>query len=79
MMKIRTPKTHKAKRVLEQRVPKLVENGKKTLILDERDAKWIIEVTGATAGYFCSTGAATSAYLQQWTYLFRETELSVEN
>uniref|UniRef100_A0A0D3BYB3 Brix domain-containing protein n=1 Tax=Brassica oleracea var. oleracea TaxID=109376 RepID=A0A0D3BYB3_BRAOL len=34
MMEIRTPKTHKAKRVLEQRVPKLVENGKKTLILN---------------------------------------------
>ncbi|KAF3553890.1 hypothetical protein F2Q69_00015433 [Brassica cretica] len=33
MMEIRTPKTHKAKRVLEQRVPRLVENGKKTLIL----------------------------------------------
>ncbi|KAH0872585.1 hypothetical protein HID58_069947 [Brassica napus] len=39
MMKIRTPKTHKAKRVLEQRVPKLVENGKKTLILDGANAK----------------------------------------
>ncbi|KAH0868021.1 hypothetical protein HID58_075043 [Brassica napus] len=33
MMEIRTPKTHKAKRVLEKRAPKLVENGKKTLIL----------------------------------------------
>ncbi|CAN7015152.1 unnamed protein product [Brassica oleracea var. botrytis] len=33
MMEIRTPKTHKAKRVLEQRVPRLVQNGKKTLIL----------------------------------------------
>uniref|UniRef100_A0A0D3CQ36 UBC core domain-containing protein n=1 Tax=Brassica oleracea var. oleracea TaxID=109376 RepID=A0A0D3CQ36_BRAOL len=43
MMKIRTPKTHKAKRVLEQRVPKLVENGKKTLILDERDAKCCVD------------------------------------
>uniref|UniRef100_A0A1J3JM41 Ribosome production factor 2 homolog n=1 Tax=Noccaea caerulescens TaxID=107243 RepID=A0A1J3JM41_NOCCA len=33
MMEIRTPKTGKAKRALEQRAPKLVETGKKTLIL----------------------------------------------
>ncbi|CAN8258349.1 unnamed protein product [Cochlearia groenlandica] len=33
MMEIRTPKTGKAKRVLEKRAPKLVETGKKTLIL----------------------------------------------
>nr|AAM63614.1 unknown [Arabidopsis thaliana] len=32
-MEIRTPKTGKAKRVLESRAPKLVETGKKTLIL----------------------------------------------
>ncbi|XP_010919164.2 ribosome production factor 2 homolog [Elaeis guineensis] len=33
MLKIKTPKTHRAKRALEKRAPKLVENGKKTLIL----------------------------------------------
>ncbi|XP_010246147.1 PREDICTED: ribosome production factor 2 homolog [Nelumbo nucifera] len=33
MLKISTPKTAKSKRVLEKRAPKLVENGKKTLIL----------------------------------------------
>ncbi|XP_010488440.1 PREDICTED: ribosome production factor 2 homolog isoform X1 [Camelina sativa] len=33
MMEIRTPKTGKAKRVLEKRAPKLVETGRKTLIL----------------------------------------------
>ncbi|KAL1219312.1 putative ribosome production factor 2 [Cardamine amara subsp. amara] len=33
MNEIRTPKTGKAKRVLEKRAPKLVETGKKTLIL----------------------------------------------
>ncbi|PKA49153.1 Ribosome production factor 2 like [Apostasia shenzhenica] len=34
MLKIKTPKTHKAKRELEKRAPKLVENAKKTLILN---------------------------------------------
>ncbi|ONK75984.1 uncharacterized protein A4U43_C03F22620 [Asparagus officinalis] len=33
MLRIKTPKTHKAKRELEKRAPKLVENGKKTLFL----------------------------------------------
>lgn len=33
MLKIKTPKTHRAKRAVEKRAPKLVENGKKTLIL----------------------------------------------
>ncbi|KAL2892566.1 Ribosome production factor 2-like protein [Bienertia sinuspersici] len=33
MLKIKTPKTHRGKRVLEKRAPKLVENEKKTLIL----------------------------------------------
>uniref|UniRef100_A0A1D1XPG8 Ribosome production factor 2 homolog n=1 Tax=Anthurium amnicola TaxID=1678845 RepID=A0A1D1XPG8_9ARAE len=33
MLKVKTPKTHKAKRELEKRAPKLVENAKKTLIL----------------------------------------------
>lgn len=33
MLEIKTPKTHKAKRALEKRAPKLVENAKKTLIL----------------------------------------------
>ncbi|XP_008803312.2 ribosome production factor 2 homolog [Phoenix dactylifera] len=33
MLKIKTPKTHRAKRALEKHAPKLVENGKKTLIL----------------------------------------------
>ncbi|CAA6663522.1 unnamed protein product [Spirodela intermedia] len=33
MLKVKTPKTHKAKRELEKRAPKLVENPKKTLIL----------------------------------------------
>ncbi|XP_004502751.1 ribosome production factor 2 homolog [Cicer arietinum] len=33
MMEIRTAKTHKGKRELEKRAPKLVESGKKTLIL----------------------------------------------
>lgn len=33
MLLIKTPKTHRAKRELEKRAPKLVENGKKTLIL----------------------------------------------
>jgi ribosome production factor 2 len=32
-MQIKTPKTKRAKRVLDKRAPKLVENGKKTLIL----------------------------------------------
>ncbi|KAJ0969952.1 hypothetical protein J5N97_022829 [Dioscorea zingiberensis] len=33
MLKIKTPKTQRAARALEKRAPKLVENGKKTLIL----------------------------------------------
>lgn len=33
MLKIRTPKTHRGKRVLEKRAPKVVENEKKTLFL----------------------------------------------
>ncbi|CAL9753465.1 unnamed protein product [Musa acuminata subsp. burmannicoides] len=33
MLKIKTPKTHRAKREIEKRAPKFVENGKKTLIL----------------------------------------------
>ncbi|XP_057536917.1 ribosome production factor 2 homolog [Amaranthus tricolor] len=33
MLKIRTPKTHRGKRELEKRAPKLVEGNKKTLIL----------------------------------------------
>ncbi|KAA8518622.1 hypothetical protein F0562_016096 [Nyssa sinensis] len=33
MLEIKTPKTRRAKRVIEKRAPKLVENGKKTLIL----------------------------------------------
>ncbi|THG15290.1 hypothetical protein TEA_004276 [Camellia sinensis var. sinensis] len=33
MLEIRTPKTRRAKRAIEKRAPKLVENGKKTLIL----------------------------------------------
>lgn len=33
MLKVKTPKTHKSKRELEDRAPKLVENAKKTLIL----------------------------------------------
>ncbi|KAJ3681163.1 hypothetical protein LUZ60_015652 [Juncus effusus] len=33
MMQIKTPKTLKARRAIEKRAPKLVENGKKTLIL----------------------------------------------
>ncbi|XP_017696384.1 ribosome production factor 2 homolog [Phoenix dactylifera] len=33
MLKIKTPRTHRAQRALEKRAPKLVENGKKTLIL----------------------------------------------
>lgn len=33
MLKIKTPKTHRGKRALEKHAPKLVENGKKTLIL----------------------------------------------
>lgn len=32
-MKVKTPKTHKAKRELEKRAPRLVENAKKTLLL----------------------------------------------
>lgn len=33
MLKIKTPKTHKAQRALDKRSPKIVENSKKTLIL----------------------------------------------
>ncbi|KAI9090721.1 hypothetical protein K1719_028574 [Acacia pycnantha] len=33
MVEIKTAKTHKGKRELEKRAPKLVESGKKTLIL----------------------------------------------
>ncbi|XP_074573649.1 ribosome production factor 2 homolog [Curcuma longa] len=33
MLKIKTPKTQRAKRALEERAPKIVENAKKTLIL----------------------------------------------
>lgn len=33
MLKVKTPKTHRAKRALEKRAPRLVENSKKTLIL----------------------------------------------
>lgn len=33
MLKVKTPRNHRVRRELEKRAPKLVENGKKTLIL----------------------------------------------
>ncbi|KAL0921957.1 hypothetical protein M5K25_005910 [Dendrobium thyrsiflorum] len=42
MMKIKTPKTLKAKRALDKRAPKLVENAKKTLILHGTKTSYVL-------------------------------------
>ncbi|OVA00102.1 Brix domain [Macleaya cordata] len=44
MLKIKTPKTAKAKREVEKRAPKLVENGKKTLILQGTKTSNVLNV-----------------------------------
>ncbi|XP_020088566.1 ribosome production factor 2 homolog [Ananas comosus] len=56
-MQIKTPKTHRGKRELEKRAPKLVENGKKTLILHGTKTSAVLN-TVLTEIYHLKRGSA---------------------